>query len=125
MFIGSITGYNESMQVSKNGANGSAPNIIRLDQVAKSFHEGEQERLIFDGVSAIFDEGRIIAIVGRSGSGKSTLLNLIAGLDLPLRGDIWMGDICVSRLNDRERTLHRRTHIGFVFQFFNLIPTLT
>ena len=125
MFIVSITGYNESMQVSKNGANGSASNIIRLDQVAKSFHEGEQERLIFDGVSATFDEGSIVAIVGRSGSGKSTLLNLIAGLDLPLRGEIWMGDTCVSRLNDRERTLHRRTHIGFVFQFFNLIPTLT
>lgn len=66
-----------------------------------------------------------MAIVGRSGSGKSTLLNLMAGLDLPSSGQLWVGPTCVSALNDNDRTLFRRRNIGFVFQFFNLIATLT
>lgn len=66
-----------------------------------------------------------MAIVGRSGSGKSTLLNLLAGLDLPSSGELWVGPTCVSSMNDNDRTLFRRRNIGFVFQFFNLIATLT
>jgi putative ABC transport system ATP-binding protein len=105
--------------------NGSGPGFIRLDHVNKTFQEGDRKRVVLDGVVAGFAEGEIVAIVGRSGSGKSTLLNLLAGLDMPDKGSIWVGAICVTSLNDRGRTLFRRGHIGFVFQFFNLIPTLT
>ena len=64
-------------------------------------------------------------LLGRSGSGKSTLLNLISGIDLPTSGEIWIGESNVTRLSERDRTLFRRKRIGFIFQFFNLIPTLT
>ncbi len=101
------------------------PSIIRLDNVSKDFIEGAQARPVLRGVSAAFEEGHFVAIRGRSGSGKSTLLNLIAGIDMPSGGDIYIDDVAVTRLNQRERTLFRRDHIGFIFQFFNLIPTLT
>jgi putative ABC transport system ATP-binding protein len=64
-------------------------------------------------------------LLGRSGSGKSTLLNLISGIDLPTAGDVIIGEHCLTRLSEQQRTLFRRAHIGFVFQFYNLIPTLT
>jgi len=66
-----------------------------------------------------------VAICGRSGSGKTTLLNLLAGLDQPSEGRVVVGGLCVNEATDRERTLFRRDHVGFVFQFFNLVPTLT
>ncbi len=69
--------------------------------------------------------GEWVALLGRSGSGKSTLLNLISGIDLPDRGDVAVAGTPLNRLSERERTLFRRDHIGFVFQFYNLIPTLT
>jgi len=80
---------------------------------------------VLQGVTAGFLEGQFSAIRGRSGSGKSTLLNLIAGIDSPSGGEITIGDVCRTRLNQRERTLFRRDNLGFIFQFFNLIPTLT
>lgn len=69
--------------------------------------------------------GEVVVLLGRSGSGKSTLLNLISGIDRPERGSIEVAGIELTRLGDRDRTLFRRRHIGFVYQFFNLIPTLT
>ncbi len=69
--------------------------------------------------------GECVALVGRSGSGKSTLLNLISGIDPPLRGEVVIGGLNLGRMNERDRTLFRRRHIGFVYQFFNLLPTLT
>ena len=99
--------------------------IIRLDNVSKDFIEGAQARPVLRGVTASFEPGQFVAIRGRSGSGKSTLLNLIAGIDMPSRGDIYIDEIAVTRLSQRERTLFRRDNIGFIFQFFNLIPTLT
>ena len=99
--------------------------FIRLVHVSKTFREGERERAVLADVDTSFESGEFIAVVGRSGSGKSTLLNLLAGLDLPAHGEIWVGETCISCLNDRARTLFRRDHVGFVFQFFNLIPTLT
>ncbi len=99
--------------------------FIRLEQIGKKFQEGDRERVVLSDVSASIAGGEFVAIVGRSGSGKSTLLNLLAGLDLPASGSIWIGDTCLTALNDQGRTLFRRNHIGFVFQFFNLIPTLT
>ena len=113
------------MKVSTVSSNGSGPNFIRLNHVTKGYSEADHERTVLDDVVASFAAGEIAAIVGRSGSGKSTLLNLIAGIDSPRAGAVWIGDTCISCLGDRERTLFRRDHIGFVFQFFNLIATLT
>ncbi len=109
--------------MSSNGSN--SQKLIRLEQVTKQFQEGEKQRVVLNDLTATIDQGEFVAMVGRSGSGKSTLLNLLAGLDLPTSGEIWVGDACISGMSDRERTLFRREHIGFVFQFFNLIPTLT
>jgi len=99
--------------------------IIRLDRVSKSYHEGEEARQVLREASVSFAEGELTAIQGRSGSGKSTLLNLVAGIDSPSAGDVWVAGRCVNRLPSAERTLFRRDHLGFVFQFFNLIPTLS
>ena len=99
--------------------------LIRLDRVSKAYTEGEESRLVLRETSGSFGEGEIVAIRGRSGSGKSTLLNLVAGIDVPTAGEVWVAGTCLSRLSPGARTLFRRDHLGFVFQFFNLIPTLT
>jgi putative ABC transport system ATP-binding protein len=102
-----------------------AATLVRLDNLSKSFEEGGQLRTVLDGVNASFASGEFAVLLGRSGSGKSTLLNLISGIETPSSGDINIGGIPVTRLSERERTLFRRDQIGFVFQFFNLIPMLT
>ncbi|MDQ4077396.1 MAG: ABC transporter ATP-binding protein [Chloroflexota bacterium] len=98
---------------------------VRVESLTKIYEESHTGRHVLDNVTATFEGGRFTVLLGRSGSGKSTLLNLISGIDLPTEGDIWIGDTNVTRLSERERTLFRRRNIGFVFQFFNLIPTLT
>jgi putative ABC transport system ATP-binding protein len=99
--------------------------LVRLQDLTKTYTEGSKQRVIFDGINETFDEGEFILLLGQSGSGKSTLLNLISGIDAPDSGDIFIQDIPINRLSEHERTLFRRRNIGFVFQFFNLIPTLT
>jgi putative ABC transport system ATP-binding protein len=99
--------------------------LIRLERVSKDYREGGRTRVVLREASASFEEGEFVAIRGRSGSGKSTLLHLLAGIDLPTSGDVLVDGTCLSRLSARDRTLFRRHHLGFVFQFFNLIPTLT
>ncbi|RNC70114.1 MAG: ABC transporter ATP-binding protein [Desulfuromonadales bacterium] len=99
--------------------------LIRLTDIHKRYREGDRERTVFRGASLSVAPGEWIALLGRSGSGKSTLLNLVSGIDLPDRGDVEVGGSPINRLSERERTLFRRRHIGFVFQFYNLIPTLT
>jgi putative ABC transport system ATP-binding protein len=101
------------------------PPIVRLDRVSKDYREGVDSRHVLRETSADFAEGELVAVRGRSGSGKSTLLNLVAGIDLPTAGDVWVAGTCLSRLSPGDRTLFRRDHLGFVFQFMNLIPTLT
>jgi putative ABC transport system ATP-binding protein len=76
-------------------------------------------------MSAQFSGGQFYVIIGKSGVGKSSLLNLMSGIDLPDRGSIRIGDTAVSGMNDNSRTIFRRQHIGFIYQFFNLIPVLT
>lgn len=73
----------------------------------------------------VLHEGEFVVLLGRSGSGKSTLLNLISGIDMPSQGEVFFRGTCLSSLGENERTLFRRHHIGFIFQTFNLIPTLT
>jgi putative ABC transport system ATP-binding protein len=100
-------------------------NFVRLEGLSKGFEEGNQVRAVLREAYAEFAEGEFVAILGKSGSGKSTLLNLISGIDLVDRGDIWVSGQRLTTLNERQRTLFRRQNIGFIFQFFNLIPTLT
>jgi putative ABC transport system ATP-binding protein len=80
---------------------------------------------VLRGVDAVIARGEFVAVVGRSGSGKSTLLNLLSGIDEPTAGEVLVDGRSITHLGERERTLFRRHHVGFVFQFFNLIPTLT
>ncbi len=101
------------------------PTIVRLENLSKDYLEGARPHTVLRAVNAAFEEGHFTAIRGRSGSGKSTLLNLIAGIDEPTGGAIYIDGACVTCLGKRERTLFRRNNIGFIFQFFNLIPTLT
>jgi putative ABC transport system ATP-binding protein len=99
--------------------------VIELRRVTKSFREGERDRVIFRDLDATISTGEKVALLGRSGSGKSTLLNLISGIDLPDRGEVLIEGDSLTAMGERDRTLFRRRHVGFVFQFFNLIPTLT
>ena len=99
--------------------------IVHLQNLSKSFSEGRRERSVLDNVTATFDRGDFVVILGKSGSGKSTMLNIISGIETPSAGDVTVDDVVITQLSERQRTLFRRDHIGFVFQFFNLIPTLT
>ena len=99
--------------------------FLRFHDLTKSYYEGDVRRLVLQNAQAEFQPGQITAILGKSGSGKSTLLNLISGIDAPDSGQIWVNGQDLTTLSERDRTLFRRAQIGFVFQFFNLIPTLT
>jgi putative ABC transport system ATP-binding protein len=99
--------------------------FIRLENLSKSYQEGLHTRVVLCDVSAALARGESVAILGRSGSGKSTLLNLVSGIDRADSGAIWLDGQNLTALTERERTLFRRRNIGFVFQFLNLIPTLT
>jgi putative ABC transport system ATP-binding protein len=99
--------------------------LVELRGVTKVYHEGETDRPVLRGVDVSVARGEFLALLGRSGSGKSTLLNVISGIDAPTTGEVWVDGTAMGRFSDAERTRFRRRHIGFVFQFFNLIPTLT
>src|ERR671923_2238498 len=98
---------------------------LELRKVSKSYREGDTERVVLREVSVTLASGEIAVIVGRSGSGKSTLLNVIAGIDRPTSGTVVVDGPDLTAPGEHMRTLFRRRHIGFVFQFFNLIPLLT
>jgi putative ABC transport system ATP-binding protein len=98
---------------------------VDLSGVVKVYREGESERAVLRDVGLRVAPGEIVVLRGRSGSGKSTLLNLISGIDRPTSGAILVDGVDVAALSETERTRFRRRRIGFVFQFFNLIPTLT
>ena len=102
-----------------------APPAVELRQLSKTYREGEAERVVLRDVSLTLAAGEIVVLVGRSGSGKSTLLNLIAGIDRPTAGSVAVNGTDLTALDEQARTRFRRRHIGFVFQFFNLIPILT
>jgi putative ABC transport system ATP-binding protein len=99
--------------------------FLRFHDLTKSYYEGDVRRVVLQNAHAEFQSGEITAILGKSGSGKSTLLNLISGIDIPDGGQIWVNGQDLTALPERDRTLFRRAQIGFIFQFFNLIPTLT
>ncbi|TAK31786.1 MAG: ABC transporter ATP-binding protein [Chloroflexota bacterium] len=99
--------------------------MIRLDRVDKVYAQGKRQIVALKDISLTIQSGEFVAIMGASGSGKSTLLHLIGGLDLPSSGEVWLGNRCTSKMSDRDLTVLRRREIGLVFQFFNLLPTLT
>lgn len=98
---------------------------IELDQISKSYTEANSSHTVLHNLDLKIEEGEWVVLLGKSGSGKSTLLNIIAGLDQPDTGTVKIGTHEVNTFSEKESTLFRRKHIGFVFQFFNLIPTLT
>jgi putative ABC transport system ATP-binding protein len=99
--------------------------FLKLVNLSKCFMEAGRKRIVLDHVSLELDKGAIMAVLGKSGSGKTTLLNLIGGIDLADGGDITINGFQLTDLKDHDRTIFRRCRIGFIFQFFNLIPTLT
>jgi putative ABC transport system ATP-binding protein len=101
------------------------PPLVELRDVTKAYAEGDTVREVLSGVRLSLYRGEFVVLLGRSGSGKSTLLNLISGIDLPTRGEVRVDGRELVRLSERERTLLRRERIGFIFQAFNLLPTLT
>ncbi len=106
--------------------------LVEVHNLSKHYREGDgtastdsKLRYILDSVNLEITRGEFFVLLGKSGSGKSTLLNLVSGIDTPDSGYIVIDDINITQLNDRQLTLFRRKHIGIIFQFFNLIPTLT
>ncbi|WP_275096648.1 ABC transporter ATP-binding protein [Sedimenticola hydrogenitrophicus] len=99
--------------------------LLVVEQLFHSYREGGGGRPILNGIDLQVAEHECLALLGRSGSGKSTLLNMLAGIDTPQAGRIRVMDRDINALSERDRTLLRRRHIGFVYQFFNLIQTLT
>jgi putative ABC transport system ATP-binding protein len=98
---------------------------IELRQVSKSYDAAGRGPPVLDGVDIKIAQGEFVVLVGRSGSGKSTLLNLIGAIDVPTAGEIFIDGVELGALDEQARALLRRRELGFVFQFFNLIPTLT
>ncbi len=99
--------------------------LVTIRGLSKVYEEGGRQRVVFRDLDASVERDEVIVLLGRSGSGKSTLLNLISGIDLPTAGEVTVDNVALTALSETERTLFRRRHIGFVFQFFNLVSTLT
>lgn len=99
--------------------------IIELKNVSKIYQNGTHEQKALDDVTLAIDEGKFVVILGPSGAGKSTLLNVLGGLDTLSLGNIIVDGLDISRLNKNELAKYRANKVGFVFQFYNLIPTLT
>ena len=99
--------------------------MIRLQQVSKIYSLGTAEVRALDGVTLTIGPGEFVALVGPSGCGKTTLLNLMAGIDQPTSGEVWLEGDRLDRLSDDSLSRLRRSRVGIVYQFFNLLPTLT
>lgn len=98
---------------------------IRLTDLCRTYEEGGKQHVVLNHLSAEIAKGETVALRGRSGSGKSTLLNLISGIDAPDQGDVEVAGLKITEMSERDRTLFRREHIGFVYQAFNLVSTLS
>ena len=99
--------------------------LLRLERVGKTYRMGEVTVPVLHNVNLSIGRAEIVVVVGPSGSGKSTLLNLMGGIDTPTEGRVLFEGGDIARLTESERTGYRRRHVGFVFQFYNLVPTLT
>jgi putative ABC transport system ATP-binding protein len=99
--------------------------VVEIKNLSKSYRRGEQLVPVLNNISFDIPSGEFLALMGPSGSGKSTLLNLIAGIDKPDSGEIRIGGVDITALSESQLADWRATHVGFVFQFYNLIPVLT
>jgi putative ABC transport system ATP-binding protein len=99
--------------------------VFRAHGLSKTYGSGEVEVRALHDVDLEIARGEFVVLLGPSGSGKSTLLNILGGLDVPSTGEVWFGDHRLSGAGEAELTTYRREHVGFVFQFYNLIPSLT
>jgi putative ABC transport system ATP-binding protein len=104
---------------------GTDGNLVRVEGVSKSFHRGSEEIHVLEGLDLAVPAGEFLALMGPSGSGKSTLLNLIGGLDHPNRGAVTVNGERIDGLSQRRLAAWRARHVGFVFQFYNLLPVLS
>ena len=102
-----------------------ASSIVEFENVTKKYGEGDATQLANDNVSFSIDEGEFVVILGQSGAGKSTVLNMLGGMDVPTSGRVTVAGQEVSKMNDRELSMYRAGTIGFIFQFYNLLPSLT
>ncbi len=98
---------------------------IRVTDLCRAYEEGGKQHVVLDHLNAEFFKGETVALRGRSGSGKSTLLNLISGIDAPDLGEVVVAGLNITTMSERDRTLFRREHVGFVYQAFNLVSTLS
>ncbi len=99
--------------------------ILKFEDVWKIYKMGKVDVVALRGVNISIEEGEFVVVLGPSGSGKTTMLNIAGGIDKPTKGKVFFRDMEISSLNEKELTMFRRRHIGYVFQFYNLIPTLT
>lgn len=99
--------------------------MLELKNISKNYFEGNTKHSVLNNFELSISKGEIIILLGKSGSGKSTLLNIISGIDVPDGGSVSIDGTDITKLSEKERTITRRNKIGFIFQFFNLIPTLT
>ena len=99
--------------------------LLRVEHLSKIYGAGENQVKALDDVSLIVEKGEFVAIVGASGSGKSTLLHLLGGVDRPTSGKVYINGTDIFAMNDDELAIFRRRQVGIIYQFYNLIPTLT
>jgi putative ABC transport system ATP-binding protein len=99
--------------------------MVNVEGVKKVYRRDQQELKVLDGISLVVPEGEFVALMGPSGSGKTTLLNLIAGIDRPTSGRVVVGGTDVAQLSESDLARWRSRNVGFIFQFYNLIPVLT
>lgn len=99
--------------------------LVEFKDVVKTYGEGEGKQIAVDHVSFMIDEGEFVVILGQSGAGKSTILNMLGGMDTPTQGTVTVAGREISGMNDRQLGTYRAEVIGFIFQFYNLLPSLT
>ena len=99
--------------------------FVKLEEVTKIYRMGEVEIHAVDGISFEIKKGEFVVIVGPSGAGKTTVLNILGGMDAASTGSVWVDGHDIAKYNQKKLTAYRRDDIGFVFQFYNLIPNLT
>lgn len=99
--------------------------LVRVRRVHRFFVRGSERVDVLNDLSLDVPSGEFLGLMGPSGSGKTTLLNLIAGLDSPSEGDVWVGDDCISKMNESSLAKWRTRHVGFIFQFYHLLPVMT